>query len=162
MDKQISTDVLASIIKQLACQIKVLPKEVEESLTQLRKKPHEKPSLKDLQSILILVIRSFTRVYIICDALDECNKSSRLELLPLFRRMGDEGIKLFLTSQEYPEDIQESLSKLTKIKIWARDGDIASYIKQKINDYPRARRLVERGNYQEKVISRITKCAHGM
>lgn len=76
--------------------------------------------------------------------------------------MGENGISLFLTSREYPEDIQESFSKPIKNNLWARDGDITSYITQKINDYPRVRRLVENGNYQKMVISQITECAHGM
>lgn len=160
-DKQKSTDVFANIVKQLACQINTLPREVKEKLENLRK-PHEKPALDDLKEILISIIGSFTRVFIIFDALDECNPRSRLDLLPIFHHMGENGINLFLTSREYPEDIQESFSKLTKIKLWARDGDIASYITQKINDYPRVWRLVEKGNYQKMVISQITECAHGM
>ncbi|RPB11342.1 hypothetical protein P167DRAFT_565918 [Morchella conica CCBAS932] len=79
-----------------------------------------------------------------------------------FSSYGRERYKLILTSREYPEDIQESFSKPIKNNLWARDGDIASYITQKINDYPRVRRLVENGNYQKMLISQITECAHGM
>ncbi|RPB11470.1 ankyrin [Morchella conica CCBAS932] len=47
------------------------------------------------------------------------------------------------------------------MKIWAKDGDVASYIEQKISEYPRARSLSQ-GNYRDKIISELTECAKGM
>jgi hypothetical protein len=53
--------------------------------------------------------------------------------------MGDDGASLFLTSREYPEDIQSSLDdKSTKLKLSANDQDIHNYIEQKIEENPRA------------------------
>lgn len=71
-------------------------------------------------------------------------------------------MKLFLTSREHPEDVQISFGEIAKMKIWAKDGDVASYIEQKISEYPRARSLVSQGNYRDKIISELTECAKGM
>lgn len=87
----------------------------------------------DLSAILFELSKSFTRTFIICDALDECDpEKQRKGLLPLFHQMAKNGIYVFLTSREYPEDIQVSLQDSSaKIRLWAKDEDITFYIKQK-------------------------------
>jgi hypothetical protein len=77
--------------------------------------------------------------------------------------MGDDGASLFLTSREYPEDIQSSLDdKSTKLKLSANDQDIHNYIEQKIEENPRAKRLVRDGGIKDRIISELTKCSDGM
>ncbi|KAI5840036.1 ankyrin repeat-containing domain protein [Morchella snyderi] len=163
-NQQEPRDFLASILKQLACQLESLPKEIEELYEGLGKR-HGRPTIEDLSTILFKLSKSFTRTFIICDALDECDPGKqRKMLLPLFHQMAKNGIYVFLTSREYPEDIQISLqgSASAKIRLWAKDEDITFYIKQKIADNPRAKRLVEQGNCQDKIILQLQKCANGM
>lgn len=125
--------VIAILVKQLACQIRHLPKDMEDLYDKLKHR-QKIPTFEDLYGILRLLAttKSFVQTFIICDALDECGQEAqRKVLLPLFHRMGKDGMNLFLTSREYPEDIQYSLRDSAKIKLWAKDEDIAFYIEQR-------------------------------
>ncbi|KAI5842429.1 hypothetical protein DFP73DRAFT_515030, partial [Morchella snyderi] len=163
--RQTPVKVLASLVKQLACKTPNLP----QSIIEMYNKFHDekrRPGLEDLYESFLSIVSSgpFNRVIIVCDALDECDPSSqRLQLLPLFHRMGNDGASLFLTSREYPEDIQSSLDgKSAKLKLSANDQDIHNYIVQKIEDNPRAKRLVREGGIKDMIISKLIKCADGM
>lgn len=155
-------DVLCSLVKQLACQVRRLPKEIEDLYDKLEPK-QKAPTPQDLYAILLVVANSFAQTFVICDALDECDrKTQRKELLPLFHRMAKDGINLFLTSRHHPEDIQDSFRNSTKIKLWAKEDDITNYIEQKINENPRVKRLVEQGKFKERIIAQLKDCAKGM
>lgn len=161
-DQQKPADVLASLVKQLTCQVRHLPPKIGGMYDEL-KRLQKRPSLEELYTMLQVVTKSFGRTFIVCDALDECNQETqRKKLLPLFHRMEKDGINLFITSREYPEDIQHSFQGSAKIKLWAKDEDIASYIGQKISEDPRAKRLVQQGNCKDMIISQLKECANGM
>lgn len=161
-DQQKPTAVLASLVKQLSSQISRLPKEIgdlHDSLIHQGKRP----TIEELYAVLILVTKSFDKVFFVFDALDECHpEKQRKELLPLFHRMGKDGTSLFLTSRQYPEDIQESFRDAKKIELTAKEEDIETYIRQKIEENSRAKRLVQLGNCQELIVSDLISCAKGM
>lgn len=161
-DQQKPVDVLASMVKQLLCQLRVIPKEIEESYD-IMDREHKRPRLNDLYTMLLVVIKSFDQTFIVCDALDECDQDDqRRELLPLFHRMGRDGMNVFLTSREHPEDIQDSLQGSARVELSAQAEDITSYVNQKIYDNPRARRLFAQGDLKARVISELTGHTKGM
>ncbi|RPB12820.1 hypothetical protein P167DRAFT_145540 [Morchella conica CCBAS932] len=158
--QQTPIDTFSSLVKQLAFKAKVLPKAIEKAHND-----NKRLMLDKLYEILLEVTRSFAQTFIIVDALDECDQVLQRErLLPMFHRLGKAGINLFLTSREHPEDIQESFANITKLRLWAKDEDISSYIEQRIADNPRAERLINRGNsdLKEKIVSALQECAKGM
>lgn len=125
----------------------------------------EIPTAKRLYPVLVSTFKSFSRVFLILDALDECDqKTQRKRLLPLFHKMGKDSVRLFLTSRQYPEDIQDSFgaTAVPRIKLSAQTEDIRSYIQTKINESPRAKRLVQKAKCKEKIISELSDCANGM
>lgn len=153
---------LSCLVKQLAIQAPHLPVAVEKLYERLDSEG-KRPNLKELYSVLISTFGSFDRVFLIFDALDECEqKTQRKELLPLFHRMGSDGASLFLTSRQHPEDIQESFKEVFKLQLSARAEDIRSYIQEKISKNSRAKRLVQRGKCEDKIVSELTRCADGM
>lgn len=153
---------LSSIVKQFARQIVPLLEEINTLYDQLQPK-QERPTFEQLYSLLLAAIKSFTQAFIICDALDECDQyAQRTKLLPLFHRMGNDGMRLFLTSREYPEDIQRSLQCSAKIELSARNEDITVYIERKIAESPRAESLIKQAKCKEKIISELQTCANGM
>lgn len=96
--------ILANLLKQLASQIQELPLELKDLYDRL-KPANETPKLEDLQSALLAISKAFGRVFLIFDALDECNKDTqRKELLPLFLKPSQPGtgISIFLTPRRYP------------------------------------------------------------
>lgn len=163
-DQQRPVDVFSSIVKQLVCQLPNIPNEIEQLHDKL-KVQQKRPTVRDLYTILVSLTKLFARTFIVCDALDECNQEARRsELLPLFNKIVQEvDISIFLTSREYPEDIQSFFhGSALKIRISANKEDIAYYIEQEINENPRAERLIRQAQCKDRVISCLTDCAKGM
>lgn len=155
--------VLASLVKQLASQLPQLPTYITDLKAKHTKEGDKRPTVDELYSCLLSTLKSFSQTFLVFDALDECNqKSQRKGLLPLFHRMGKSGINVFLTSRQHPEDIQYSFRDSAKTELRANDEDVKQYIQQKIDEHPRAKRLVERGGCEDKIISELTNCARGM
>lgn len=163
-DSQKPTHVLASLVKQLSIQKSGsdIPAEVEKLYDTLEPKSKE-PSLEELYETLVAISGSFTKVFIVPDALDECHQiNQRKELLPLIHRLGQSGINLFLTSRQYPVDIQDSFCNASKIEIVAHQEDLEIYIEEKIDDNPRAKKLVLKTKCKERIISELIECSKGM
>lgn len=163
-DRQSLVHVLSSLVKQFACQIPYLPKEIEGLYGRLEPQ-QQRPTPEELYETLVKVtgVTYFARTFVVCDALDECDQESqRRQLLPLFHRMGGNGISLLLTSREYPEDIQHSLRDSAKMRLRAQDEDITNYIKRKIAENPRADRLIAQSGCKDRVVSKLVECANGM
>lgn len=153
---------LSILLKQLATQIAHLPTGIASLYNKLQPKD-EKPTLEEVYNALIEASRSFSRVFFVFDALDECRPDTqRRQLLPLFQRMGKDGIRLFLTSRPHPEDIQNALCDAARIELSAQEQDIVAYIEQRINDNPRIRRLIQQAKCKDRVISELVDCAQGM
>ncbi|KAI5839953.1 hypothetical protein DFP73DRAFT_500816, partial [Morchella snyderi] len=161
-DNQAPILVLASLVKQLGYQIPHLPQKISTLYEELEHKG-KRPSLEDLIITLLSIFASFKRVFIIFDALDECNqKGQRDKLLPLFHRLGEGGANLFITSRYYPQDIQVSFKNVPRIEIMASGQDIKSYILQRLEENPRVKRLAEKAECEDRIISELTERANGM
>ncbi|KAH0608836.1 uncharacterized protein H6S33_001064 [Morchella sextelata] len=156
--------ILASLVKQLACQTSQLPSYIVDLHTRLTKETKQ-PTEQELYSALVSTLKAFGRVFFVFDALDECHQTDRrTTLLPLFHRMVGENpsIRIFLTSRQHPEDIQASFEKSAKVELRANDEDIKLYIQQEINENPRAKSLTSKGDRLNTIISKLTKAANGM
>lgn len=163
-DRQRPTDVLASLVKQLSVQTSELhlPLAINRLYDTLEPESKE-PSLQKLYDTLVTISESFAQVFMVFDALDECHPDNqRKELLPLIHRMAQGGINLFLTSRQYPIDIQESLSDVSKIEIIAQPEDLEIYITKKIDDNIRIEDLVRKTKRRERIISELIECSKGM
>lgn len=161
-DRQRPIHILSSLVKQLATGMAQLPKDLEKLYSELEHRD-AKPSIQELYAILLSTFKSFDRVFLIFDALDECDQEAqRKELLPIFHRMRTDGASLFITSRQYPEDIQESFRTTPRIELSAQGEDITSYIQERIEENPRAKRLVLQGGCKDRIISEMIDCANGM
>lgn len=156
--------VLSNLTKQLACQLQELPTEVNKLYKNITDK-QKTPSLEERYNLLRIIAKAFVpgNVFLVCDALDECKQDTQRKiLLPLFHRMANDGMNLFITSREYPDDIQTSFKNSSKVKLRAKNEDINFYIQQKIAEHPRAHRLVESARCQNEIVYQLKKCANGM
>jgi hypothetical protein len=159
-EQQKAVDVLSSLVKQLAYQLPFPLKELEE-LYKKKESKDRRPTTEELFTILLIIFTSFNRVFLIFDALDESDQ--REEILPLIQRMSMKNVNVLVTSRPYPEDIQAFFGHNTvKLEILAKEEDIVKYIGEKIDENPRAKRLVELGDCREKIISKLVDCAKGM
>lgn len=161
-EEQKPSQVLASLVKQLSGQMSHLPAGITGLYSRLRL-GGKRPTIDELYIALLEVSKSFPKVFLIFDALDECHpENQRRFLLPIFLQMGRDGISVFLTSRPHPEDIQDLLKDTVKIELSAQDGDIEAYIVARIDENPRARGLVRQGRCKERIISELIDSAKGM
>jgi hypothetical protein len=121
------------------------------------------PSQEELFITLTETSRAFVQTFIVFDALDECDQETqRQTLLPMIHRMGEAGLCLFMTSRRYADDIEDSFCDAPSIEIIAHDDDIKSYIHDKIDADPPAKRMIHEVGLYDKVISHLVKAAGGM
>jgi hypothetical protein len=155
------SNIFGSLIKQLRQR---LPR-IQESLPHLQNliKDGRTPSQEELFNALVESSKSFVQTFIVFDALDECDQQTqRQTLLPMIHRMGEAGFRIFLTSRRYADDIEDSFRNAPSIEIIAHDDDIKSYIHDKIDADPPAKRRIQEAGLYDKVISHLVKAAGGM
>jgi hypothetical protein len=128
-DEQKVEDLLASLLKELA-QYQLSLSGIVKDLYDRHKDKRTRPSFDDLSRALQSVASLYSRVFIVVDALDECQISdgcrSRL-LSEVFNLQTKAGANVFATSRFIPE-ITEKFEGSTTLKIRARDEDVRSYL----------------------------------
>jgi hypothetical protein len=132
--------VLASLIKQLVLQLSVLPPHLDALYNSSNDKGLSRPSCDSLYSALVDTSKSFQQVFLVFDALDECNPQERQReaLLSLLTKLGGNGsrFKLFVTSRPDPADIQQAFGAIPRIDVSAHAEDIEGYIHERLGAYP--------------------------
>ncbi|KAL7935390.1 hypothetical protein V8C35DRAFT_321484 [Trichoderma chlorosporum] len=123
-------DLLASILKQLfQCQSS-LPTDIKSLYAECMLKKR-RPLLEEILTALRSVITLFAKVFIVVDALDECRKSCRSELLSvIFGLQAKANVNLVATSRPLLEVDKEfeNCSTLKSLQIQAHDEDIYRYL----------------------------------
>ncbi|KAI5846365.1 hypothetical protein DFP73DRAFT_387213 [Morchella snyderi] len=108
-DRQGPIQVMASLIKQLSTQTSTsLPDETRKLYNKLKREERE-PDFEELYRVFLATCGKFSRVFLVFDALDECDQDGgQGYLLRSLQHLLEEKqqISIFLTSQPYPEDIQ--------------------------------------------------------
>ncbi|KAH0490817.1 hypothetical protein TgHK011_002269 [Trichoderma gracile] len=90
---------LASLVKQLAQNSRIFPEAVQR-LHDRHRLVNTRPFLVELSDTLAILVRSFSRVFILIDALDEAEDSERTKLLDcIFMIQEESGLNLFATSR---------------------------------------------------------------
>jgi hypothetical protein len=128
-DEQKVEDLVASLLKELAQRRPSLPGIVKD-LYDRHKDERTRPSFDDLSRALQSVASMYSRVFIVVDALDECQVSNDCRsrfLSAVFNLQTKARANVFATSRFIPE-ITKKFEGNTTLKIHARDEDIWSYL----------------------------------
>ncbi|UKZ78708.1 hypothetical protein TrVFT333_006454 [Trichoderma virens FT-333] len=159
--EQKAEDLLASLLKQLAQSRPSLSDSVK-SLYGSHKAKGTRPSLnkisKELQSIAVL----YSKVFIVVDALDECQASDGCRskfLSEIFNLQEKSGVNLFVTSRFIPE-ITEKFEESISLEIRASEHDIRRYMDGHISRLPSFVR--RNSDLQEEVKIGIASAVDGM
>jgi hypothetical protein len=130
---QSPANVVASILKQLASQKSILPLAVTE-LHKRFEKQQDHPQLQDLETTLLLTCQEFRQIFIIIDALDECDaKMHRKSFLKVLKELQNASVRVFVTSRPHPDDIKQELCASPIITVEASNSDIRKYLAHKID-----------------------------
>ena len=158
-DGQKAEDLLMSLLKQLTQSQCSLPESVK-SLYDSYKDKRTRPSFDEISRTLQPVASVYSRVFLIIDALDECQVSdgSRSRFLSeIFNLQVKYSTNIFATSRFIPE-ITEKFNRSTILEIRARDEDVRKYLDGCISQSES--KVLK--SYHEEIKAEITKAVEGM
>ncbi|KAI1359875.1 hypothetical protein F5Y08DRAFT_318569 [Xylaria arbuscula] len=146
--EQSAEDLLAGLLKQLVEKLPSLP----ESLTSLynrkeKQTPLSPPSFDEISTALHSVTSLYSRVFIIVDALVECQAANRCReklLDVIFRLQAECRVSFFSTARFIPE-ITEMFDPSLHLEIRASAEDVERYVEGHIEDHmSELQRLIRR------------------
>jgi hypothetical protein len=123
-------DLLSSLLKQLIQERSLMPEKVN-SLYQRHKDKRTRPSLDEILQTLHSAVADYSRIFIIIDALDECQVSDRggkRFLTELFNFQTKTTANLFVTSRFIPEIKKMFDGRSARLEIRASDKDLQRYL----------------------------------
>lgn len=159
--EQKAEDLLASLLKQLTQGRSSLPGSVK-SLYDAHLKKRTRPLLDEIWGTLQSVVAMYSRVFIIVDALDECQASEgyRTQFLSnIFSLQAQTLANFFATSRPIP-DVERQFQDCPSLAIRADDDDVRTYLNDHRSKLPNF--VLENPNHKEEVKTAITQAADGM
>jgi hypothetical protein len=166
-----SSSIFRVFLHQILSKMPLKPNAIEEQYEtqKLAGFSHGPMDFEDSLQLYLSVTTTYSTVYIIIDALDECSPQNRRELLGGLQRLmrhPEYCFKIFLTSRD-ADDISFALSKYLNlnIKISHNQKDMAAFIEDEINQRVADGRIL-RGNLslgvRQQVKRILTQQAEGM
>ncbi|KAH8586052.1 ankyrin repeat protein, partial [Bisporella sp. PMI_857] len=160
-DEQTAKDLLTSVLKQLAQGQSLLPDSIR-SLYDKHKNRRTRPSFDEVTEVLQSVAAMYSRLFIVVDALDECQTSNGCRarfLADILNLQAKYRANIFATSRIIPE-IMEKFQGSISLEIRASEQDVRKYVNGQISHLPY---FVGRNpELQEKIKSEIVKVVDGM
>ena len=130
-------DLLTSLLKQLVQRQPSIPGMLK-SLFERHKDQKTRPSFDEISKVLQSIMTDYQKVFIIIDALDECNVSDgdRAKFLSEVHSLqAKTGLCLFATSRFIP-DIQKDFQESAMLEIRASRQDVERYLEGHIQRLP--------------------------
>jgi hypothetical protein len=159
--EQKPADLLASLLRQLIQENTTVPENVK-SLYERHNGRRSYPSIDEISQVLQSVVTSYSRTFIIIDALDECQVSDgsrRKFLSKIFDLQAKTAVSLFATSR-FILDIINRFEGSVSVEIRAYDEDIQRYLNGQISRLPS---FVSRNHcLQEEIKTEIIEAVDGM
>lgn len=118
-------NVAANLLKQIVARLKIIPESLFESLDNIFKRSNL-PDVHELKGLILRCIDAFHLVYVVIDALDECeDQRTRFQIFDLLTSFKRSDTRIMITSrQELPEQVSGTI-----IPIHSHDSDIKTYVK---------------------------------
>ncbi|KAJ6780196.1 hypothetical protein PWT90_04456 [Aphanocladium album] len=159
--EQTADNLLLSLLKQLSQGKSCLPSSVQD-LYDRYKTRKTLPSWDDISKTLELVSESYTRAFLIVDALDECQSAGDCRgkfLSELFRIQRTCATNIFITSR-FVAEITGEFSGSMSLEIRAKKDDVKIYLEGHISELP----SVVRNNLQlqNDIITEVLEAVDGM
>jgi len=173
-ERQTPENILAELLKQLEFQLPDPPNVIPpiyphiQELYDISLKHGKRPSLTDLEYWLTSIGTKFDQVYLVFDALDECDEQTQRSFLLRFimnlplKRKGTKGFKILITARPHCRDIELALQhRALEMVITAHNKDIELAVRAKIEV---AKQTTDKVSTQleEEIVSAVLKKAAGM
>ncbi|KAK6527593.1 hypothetical protein TWF694_004577 [Orbilia ellipsospora] len=159
-DEHQAENLLTSLLKQLIQGQSSLPGVVETLYN--RHKKGTRPQLNEIMETLKSVVNLYSRVFIVVDALDECQPSHNCRwrfLSEIFSLQAKYNVNIFATSRHVPE-IQEKFNGSTLLEVRASTDDVRRYLDGRMHELATCVR--SNPELQEEIKTKIVKAVDGM
>lgn len=160
--EHISINLVANILRQLVQSRPTIPKRISE-LYATHLVNGTRLSVDEISTEMQALSQTFTDVYIVADALDECrvDGGTRVSFLEVVQKITD-NVHLLVTSRT-TVNIHSCLPSAVCIGVDAKDNDIEKYLKDRMGRESRLRRVIAGDrDLEDKIVSTILKSAKGM
>ncbi|KAI0965301.1 Pfs, NACHT and ankyrin domain protein [Xylaria arbuscula] len=151
--------IIGSIIQQLLRQQNAIPAKVLEKYD-LHSHANTRPDLTELSECLDYIISQFSKIYIVVDAIDECDEISktRTTLLSLLQSL-DIRVQLLFTSRPLVDILPDAV----RFEVTAQKDDIHKYLSAQIElESNLAELCAKHGSLERDIIDKITAKAGGV
>ena len=153
--QQTPSNILSSFIKQFASRLdSPVPQLFMLQRFRLRGK---QPELQDLVSCLISLSTLFSTVFLVVDALDECEKSQRRILLNAIKQLSDARFRIFTTCRPYLGDVRRCFKDSPKIFVRADSDDVKNYLRTRLEE-----EITEYTKLNNQIVESISISARGL
>ncbi|KAF2787420.1 ankyrin, partial [Melanomma pulvis-pyrius CBS 109.77] len=153
---QDTTSILTAILKQLV-QGRPLALGPVERLHQKHASRGTRPSLDDAFSALQDVVAQYPYVFIVVDALDECQRETRRQLLSKLLALQKEADVRLIATSRFVLDVEDALRPAIRLEVKASDEDIKKFVVGQICRLPKC---VQR--LQDEVQKSVVEAVDGM
>jgi hypothetical protein len=157
--------VLSSLATQLTAQTKSLVEDVERLYIESQG-GKTTPTSDQLKTAIFSIVKAntFSHIFLIFDAFDECKEGLRSSFLSLFKEMTDDGISVFVTSRPNIQEIHTSPNNAKTISLSATEQDLRTYLHNRINEHPHTANVVSKYHRSSgnDVIATLIEAANGM
>lgn len=152
---------VASLLKQLAVQKACFPPPLLE-LYEKFKTESSQTLTTELSQVVKQVGITFDRLFVIIDALDECDgKRHRKEILRILKNLRVPPFRIFVTCRPHPQDIKQHFESATRIHVEASERDLRCFCSRMIDDNENVSELVDEA-LREDILFTISRNAKGM
>ena len=159
---QTSAHFASTLLRQLCSKPDLIPTSVNEFYLKTKNEVKDQAWFTELQVVLHRVLKTFTRCFLIIDALDELRAQQRTRLLKVLRDASDavhvSVLRVFATSRphlSFPE------LNFKTIEIAANEHDLRALISSKIKEHPDADYILD-VSLRQQITDRLCSNAHGM
>jgi hypothetical protein len=157
---QTGRNLMSSLVAQLISESDEIHDEV---LTIYKQYCHRgtKPDQATISQLLQTMLGALRRVYVVIDALDECDEAARAALIGALRQ-STANVHLICTSRDI-SDVREMFEGSPKIEIQASQADISEFLKARIAESHNLVKYCKKDETLEgAIIHAVTMKADGM
>lgn len=159
-DIQTLANLIGSLVQQLVQCHGSIPDEIRVLYTQYSSR-NTRPSEDEFSRALLSLIGKFSHVYLVVDALDECNPKTRSRFIEKLQELPT-NLRLLCTSRHLG-DIQEAFADAAHLEIQASDSDVALYVEAQILQVPKLVKFCKKaGDLQGTIVEKLVMKAKGM
>jgi hypothetical protein len=154
------------MLRQLSSQCNALPTSVSDFYERTHNEIQDRSWYFELQNILCRVASTFSRCFIVIDALDEAEATSHMTgLLELFdslrRGMTSRAPKMLATSRKHASSIEQSFHKAIKVTVSANNDDVRIVLAKMIAEHQDSKYILD-DMLKKEILDKLCASAHKM